>query len=460
MSEETNSHGMRVFSLIWVGQLVSLLGSSMTSFALGLWALKQTSSVTQFALIVVLAGLPGILIAPFAGALVDRWDRKKVMLGADLGSALVVLTYAALLYTGNLQVWHIYIGAFVTSICGTFQWPAYIAAITMLIDRSQYGRVNGMLEFGQAGATIAAPALGGLLLGLVNIWGVLIVDFATFLFAVTTLLFAKIPKPEVSEEGRRARGSLLQEAKFGWTFIRERPGLRNLLFFFAAYNLAVCAAGTALQPMVRLFTNSDALVGVIQSLVGIGLLLGGAIMTATGGFQRKVHGVLSMAFLIGICLIVIGIRPSVILVGIGVVIWYMAHPIMNASSQAIWMAKTPQDVQGRVFATRRMIAQFTTPIGDFSAGPLSDKIFLPLLMPGGALADTAIGRLVGVGPGRGMGFMMMLLALVPMLAAVIAFLNPRVRNVEDEIPDAPKKGAPAPPPKEEDAAAEGEPATA
>jgi len=447
MSELQPAKGIRAFSVIWIGQLVSLLGSGLTSFALSIWVLERSHSVTQYTMIIVISSLPGVLISPFAGALVDRWDRRMVMLLTDCGPALVTLTYAFLLWKGELHLWHIYIGVFCNSILGTFQWPAYISAITMLVDRKDYGRVNGMLEFGQAGTTIAAPALAGLLLAVVNIWGVLLVDFATFLFAATTLLLVRIPRPAASPEGRKAKGSIWKEAAYGWTFIRERPGLFNLLLFFAAGNFAICVCGVATLPMVLGFTGSKAAVGTIMSLVGIGMLIGGAIMTATGGPKRRIYAVLGGGLVYSVCFVLVGIKPSLPLVGLGIMIWYIALPIQNSCSTAIWQSKTPADVQGRVFAMRRMIAQFTTPIGDFSAGPLADKVFNPLLMPGGALANS-VGKVVGVGPGRGIGLMYLTMALIPGLAAIWGFLNPRVRNVESELPDAYKEAAAPPPPAE------------
>jgi len=338
----------------------------------------------------------------------------------------------------------------VNAITGTFQWPAYISAITMLVDRRHFGRVNGMLEFGGAGTSIAAPFLGGLLLVVFKVWNLLLIDLVTFLFAATTLLFVSIPRPEQSAEARAAKGSIWKEAAYGWTYIRERPGLFNLLMFFAATNLVGAVCGVAVLPMVLGF-SSKAAVGTIMSLVGVGMLIGGLIMTATGGPRPRVYGVLGQGLLMTVCFVLIGLKPSLPLVGLGVLLWYVGLPIMNSSSQAIWQSKVPPDVQGRVFAVRRMIAQFTVPIGDFSAGPLADKIFNPMLMPGGALAATA-GKLIGVGPGRGIAFMFMAGAALPALCAIVGFLNPRLRNVETELPDAPRRAAPAPPPEEEPAA--------
>jgi DHA3 family macrolide efflux protein-like MFS transporter len=454
MSEQVeNNGGMKIFGAIWIGQLISALGSGLTGFALSIWVLQRTHSVTQFTLVIVLTGLPGILVGPFAGALVDRWDRRWVLFWCNLVPAVAVASLAYMLWTNQLQIWHIYVVTVVNAITGTFQWPAYISAITMLVDRKHFGRVNGMLEFGGAGTTIAAPFLAGLLLVVFKIWDVLLIDFVTFLFAAVTLLFVKIPRPPESAESRAAKGSIWKEAAYGWTYIRARPGLFNLLLFFAATNLVGAVCGVAVLPMVLGF-STQAGVGTIMSLVGVGMLIGGAIMTATGGPKPRVYGVLGQGLLMTVCFVLIGIRPSLPLVGLGVLLWYVGLPIMNSSSQAIWQSKVAPDLQGRVFAVRRMIAQFTVPIGDFSAGPLADKVFNPMLLPGGALAATA-GKVIGVGPGRGIAFMFMVGAILPAICAVVGFLNPRLRNVESELPDFVRQ----PPPQPEEEPATGAAAT-
>ena len=433
MPEPRPGTDFKTFYTIYGGQFISMMGSGLTAFALSIWVLKHTHSVTQYTLTIVFAGLPGLLLSPLAGTYVDRWDRRWVMFWCNLGPALTVAVYSYLLWHDMLKVWHIYVGVVFNSIIGTFAWPAFIAAITMLVERKDYGRINGVLETGQAVTTIAAPAVAGFLVYAIGIEKILIVDFVTFLFAAAVLLFVSIPRPEQSEEGARAKGSLWKEMAFGWTFIRERPGLLRLLLFFALFNLVASMGGVAVLPMVLAFSN-EAAVGTVLSLVGVGMLLGGLLMTSTGGPKRRIYGVLGGWAAFSICFVMVAIRPNLWLVGAGVLLWYIAIPVINASSQAIWQAKTPRDVQGRVFAVRRTIAQFTVPIGDFSAGPLADKVFNPALMPGGALANTA-GRVIGVGPGRGIAMMMLTLAIFPALTALLGFLNPRVRNVETELPD-------------------------
>lgn len=446
----------RTFGTIWIGQLVSLVGSGLTGFALGVWVLEHTASVTQYTLTVFFAGLPGIFIGPIAGALVDRWNRRWVMIWSDVGPGLVTLAYAYLLWTNQLQVWHIYIGVVVNAVFGAFQWPAYVSAVTMLVARKDYGRVNGMIEFGQAAVTISAPAIAGFLMYSIGLPAILVIDFATFLFAAGALLLIKIPQPPMSAEGQKARGSIWKEAAYGWTFIRERPGLFNLLLFFAITNLVGAMCGILVMPMVLGFANKAA-VGTIMSLVGIGTLVGGLIMASTGGPKPRVYGVLGGGVVMTIAFILIGIKPNLWLVGAGVIVWYIMVPIMNASSQTIWRSKTPADLQGRVFAVRRVIAQFTVPVGDFSAGPVADGIFNPLMIAGGALSGSVIARVIGVGPGRGIALLFLTMALVPALATVWGLLNPRVRNVEAELPDIapPRRAAPPPEePKQEEAAKE------
>lgn len=446
MSEQP-APGMKAFTVMWIGQLVSLIGSSLTSFALSIWILKNTASVTNYTLAIVLASLPGTLIAPFAGAWVDRWNRKLVMMLSDAAPAIQVLVIAWLIHLDKLEVWHIYIGVAVTSICQTFQWPAYIAAITMLVPRTQYGRVNGMLSFGQSVCTISAPFMAGALLTFIEVSTLLVIDFATFLFAVGTLMLVKIPNPPKSEADKATKGSIWKEIAFGWHYIVERKGLLNLLLLFAVVNLAASVTGVALMPMVLGFSNAAG-VGLITSMTAVGTLLGGALMTATGGPKKKIYGVVGAWLIYPICWILIGIKPSLWLVGIGAVVLYGVVTYMNSCSQAIWQAKVEPGVQGRVFAMRRMFAQFTVPIGDFSAGPLADKIFNPMLVAGGSLSGS-VGSVIGVGPGRGIAFMYLIFAIVPALAGIWGLLNPHIRNVETELPDHSVQTAAAPPQPEE-----------
>jgi hypothetical protein len=432
--ENQTAASLRAFGLMWFGQLISLVGSGISRFALGVWVYQRTGSATNFALITLCAFLPGLLTAPFGGALVDRWDRRWVMVGCNLASALGILSIVLLARAGALQVWHVYLVAGISSVVNSFHWPAYIASTTQMVPKRHLGRANGLMQFGQAAAEGLAPMLAGVLIGLVGMAGVILVDAVTFLFAASSLLLVRIPRPEVSGAGRKARGSLFSEAAFGWTFIRERPGLFGLLLFFAAVNIVSSIAVVLVTPLVLSFASSKVL-GTVQAVSSSGLLAGSVVMTITGGPRPRIYGVLGFGVLTGVALAVVGWAANPVSIATGLFLLTFGGPFINGSSQAIWQQKVPHDIQGRVFAVRRLIAQFTVPLGFLSAGPLADYVFRPLLVAGGPLAGS-VGKVLGVGPGRGIGLIYVILSVVPVAVSLVGFTRPRLRRVEEEIPDA------------------------
>jgi DHA3 family macrolide efflux protein-like MFS transporter len=433
LSNRFDLKALKPFLLIWLGQSISLTGSSLTGFALGVWVYQSTGSVTQFALIALFTALPGILFSPIAGALVDRWDRRQAMILSDCGAGLCTLSMAILLILGRLEVWHIYLGMALSSTFSAFQWPAYSAATTLLVPKEHYGRAAGMVQIGEAFAQIIAPVLAGALMGLIQVQGVMLVDFATLVFAVSTLLLVRVPRPPASREGKEGKGSLLQEAAYGWTYIRARSGLLGLLLFFAASNFASGIVEVLFTPLVLSFTTVEVL-GLLFSIGGVGFLVGSITMSVWGGPKRRVVGILGSNVVVGLVLFLAGIPPRTWTLGIAVFLVFFCMPITNSCSQAIWQSKTPPDVQGRVFAVRRMIAWIALPLSYVSAGPLADHVFEPLMAEGGGLAGS-LGRIIGVGDGRGVGLIYIILGILLLLVSFIAYLYPRLRNVELELPD-------------------------
>jgi DHA3 family macrolide efflux protein-like MFS transporter len=425
--------GTRTFGVVWTGQLISYVGSGLTSFALGVWVYQRTGSVTQFALIALCAGLPGLLVAPYAGALVDRWDRRLVMLWCDLGSGLRTLAIAGLLLAGALRTWHVYVAVALVSLFRTFHMPAYIAATSMLVPKDRIAKASGLMQLAQAAGDTVAPLLAGMLIGAIGMAGVLLADFATFVFAVLTLALVRVPRPAPSALALAARGSLTREAALGWTFIRARPGLFGLLMFFAMCNLVFAMATVLVIPLVLSFTNA-AVLGRVQAAASFGLVSGSLLLGSTGWPRRHIHGVLGFGLLLGVMLAAVGVRPQAATVGASLFLLMFAAAMVNGSSQAIWQTKVPADLQGRVFAVRRMLAQFTAPLGQVAAGPLADRLFRPLLVAGGPLAGS-VGRWLGVGPGRGIGLLYICLGVVPIVSSLWGYAQPRVRNVEDELAD-------------------------
>lgn len=420
---------LRSFVTIWLGQFISQIGSGLSGFALGVWVFQQTGSVTKFAVTILLAVLPNLILGPIAGALVDRWDKRKTMVFSDAGSGLCTLILALLLFKGDLQVWHIYIATVAIGCFGAFRWLAYSVITVLLIPKRHLGRANGLIQLGQAAAPIISPLLAGVLVTTIQIRGVLLIDFATFVVSLLLLAVVRVPKVETASE----RKSLLGELTYGWTYITARPGLMLLLMSFALTNFGISFLQVLLVPLILSFSSPAAL-GTVLSLSGTGLLVGSLAMSVWGGPKRRIKWIIGLWIVQGLLFIVGGLQANIVLIGFMVFGNLFCAPLVQSCSQVIWQRKTALDVQARVFAVRRMIGFSCTPLAYLLAGPLADKVFEPMLASGGSLAGS-IGRVIGVGPGRGTGLLTMVLGVFIILTSIAAYMLPRLRNVEEELSD-------------------------
>ncbi|HEY3477051.1 MAG TPA: MFS transporter [Anaerolineales bacterium] len=426
--------GIKTFLVIWIGQLISMLGSGLTGFALGVWIFDQTGQATPFALTILFANLPRILLLPVAGSLADRWNRRSVMILSDFGNAVVTVSVFVLLQFGTLQFWHIYLIATLGSVFSAFQEPAYTASITMLIPKKDLSRANGMMQMGQALEMVITPVIAGVLFVVIGLSGILVIDFVTFLFAVGTLLIVRIPQPKLTEHGEK-KASIWADALFGWNYLKARPGLFGLLWYYAMVNFLLNWSTVLTGPMILSRFPASTL-GMIQMFIGFGMLAGGILSSLWAGPRRKISAVIGFIglSLVGMC--IAGLRPSPYSIGAGLLWMMVCIPLASASSNALFQSKVAPEVQGRVFSIRAMISRSVMPVAFLLAGPLADYVFNPLLETNGAWADTFLGALLETGPGRGIGLMMLASALVGILVTVLAYANPHIRNIEDELPDA------------------------
>lgn len=424
---------MRTFILVWFGQMVSLIGSGLTSFALDIWIYQRTGSVTQFALAFLFSQVPPILVSPFAGALVDRWNRRYCMIISDCGSGLSIVVIALLLFTNRLEIWHVYIATAVSSIFNAFQWPAYSASITTLVPKQHLTRANGLVELGDALKMLLPPVLGGALLVTIKLQGVILIDFITFLFSMITLLSVKFPNIKNTSIEEAGKSSLFAEVAYGWNYITSRPGLLGLLIFFGACNFILAIVSVLLTPLVLSFT-SPATLGIILFIDGIGMLIGTVVISTGKLPSRQIYSILGFQMLGGLCILVTGLSTSVALIAVAAFLFAFGSPIINCSSQIIWQRKVAPEVQGRVFAVERMIVSALQPIAYIIAGPLADRVFEPLMAANGKLAGS-IGQIIGVGTGRGVGLLFMIMGAISILISIGAYQFPRLRLLEDELPD-------------------------
>jgi MFS family permease len=423
--------GLQNFLLIWAGQLVSSVGSRLSSFALGIWVLRTTGSTTHFAMIFVAMTIPSLIVSTFAGALVDRWDRRQTMMACDLLSGITMLVLATLGYTGHLTIWHIYFAVGFSSLFGAFRAPAFAASIPLLAPRNQLPRVNGMAQTGNAVAEIIGPLLAGALVSSISLLGILVLDSLTFAVGVATLAAASIPR--LVSASRQNREGLLREAMIGWRYVHERPGLMGLLAVYGSNNFLFSISGVVIAPLLLSF-STPARVGVQYAISGSGLLLGGIAITALGAPRKRIHGVLAFWSLAGVCLAVHGLAPSFTLLAVAGFVLFVMIPVISASSNSIWQAKVPAGLQGRCFAIQRVLYNAATVLGFCLAGPLSTRVFEPLLVAGGPLAGS-VGLIIGVGPGRGLALMFIAMGTLITLIALTAYSVPAIRQI-DEMADA------------------------
>lgn len=430
--------GFRTFALIWAGQLVSLLGTGMTRFALLIWAYEQTGAATTLALLGFFSWVPFVLVSPIAGVWVDRWDRRKVMICADLGASSMTAIVLALFLTGNLAIWHLFLLEAIASIFESFQSPAYTAATTVLLPKDQYARASGMRSMGHDMALIGGPLAGGALLAFIGLQGILWIDLATFFVAFGTLLRVRIPNPpQDADNATSAQDSFWQQMRVGFDFIYRRKGLLGLTLIFVGINLFATLTYFAVLPALILArTGGDELaLAAVQGTLGVAGILGGLAVSTWGLPRRKIHALLTgaaISFLCGDLLFAIGRSLPVWIVAASIAAFFI--PFIVGANQTIWQLKTPPQIQGRVFSVQAMLRNISAPVGYLLAGPLADQLFGPAMEPGGALVGL-FGWLVGTGVGAGIGLMFVCTAFLGCAMSLSGYLVPAIRHVEVELPD-------------------------
>jgi DHA3 family macrolide efflux protein-like MFS transporter len=447
--------GMTAFWIVWVGQLVSLLGSGLTQFALTIWVFRETGQATQLALVGVFFMVPLLLMSPVVGVMVDRYDRKLMMMLSDLAAGVTTILVLILYANGGLEIWHLYVNAAINGLFQGFQWPAYSAALALMVPKKDYVRVNSMLEIVGPASGIVSPILGGAIIGLGDTAGfdglvlIMLIDIVTFVAAIGTLLLIYIPKPERTEARESGFAGFYKEAVYGFRYLLDRPPLLALQGVFMLGNLFhSIAAGTLLAPMILARTDSNALIfGSMETVGAVGMVIGGVAIGAWGGFKRRIHGVLlgwALSF-VGILITGLGRPEPTWMMGVwggGILLSALVVSLINGSNQALWMAKVAPEVQGRVFTTRRLVAWVASPLARLIAGPLADQVMEPAMKAGGGLAGL-FGGLVGTGPGAGMSLLFVFAALAGLVVVLGAYSIPMVRDVEDILPDH-EAAAPAP----------------
>ncbi|MFE5792221.1 amino acid adenylation domain-containing protein [Streptomyces sp. NPDC056503] len=423
--------GMGRFLLVAGGQLASLTGSALTEFALPVWILLETGSMARFALYAVVAMLPGILVGPLAGALVDRMDRRRVMLAGDVAAGATQAGLLVLLLTGQLRSWEVYVLLGVLSVALTFQRLAYASAVPQLVPKRYLGHANGIVQLAFGTAQFVVPLVAVALLAAIGLRGILVIDVISYAVAIGTLLLVRFPRalPWTRRE------SLVAEIRNGFAHAWRHRGFRSMLLWFAGLNVFLSPLLLLTTPLVLSF---DGLGGAARVAVagGAGALLGGVAMGFWGGPRRhRMRGMLALAGLLALAGAVTGLRANLWVVALGAFGMSFALALVNGIYATIVQTKVAQRFHGRVFALNTLVAWSTLPLGHGVVAPLGSGFFGPLMEPGGALAPV-FGPLIGTGPGRGIALMYVLFGLAMAGLVVLGLRLPSLARFDRDVPDA------------------------
>ena len=416
MSEQVEgshqSKSMTRFAIVFTGQTFSLFGSRLVQFALVWWLTMESGSASVLAFASIMAILPQVLLGPFAGTLVDRWNRRTILMVSDGVIALAVVVLALLFARGSVQVWHIYVLMAIRSLGGAFQWPAMQASTSLMVPEEHLSRISGLNQSLQGLANIVAPPLGALLLELMPLQNILAIDVSTAILAIGPLFFIPIPQPrrEAFVEGRP---SVLADLREGFRFVWGWKGLMMIVGMALVINLLTSPAFSLLPILVTNHYNGGAIeLAWFQSANGVGMIAGGIILGIWGGFKSRIKTAMSAMIIMGGGLLIFSFLPGdAFLLGVGLLfVFGTTNSIANASFFALLQSTVPADIQGRVFTMMMSLIMSMTPVGLALAGPVADLLGLRIWY-------TVAG-------------------VVMMIMSVGALFAPTIRQLEEEAPNS------------------------
>lgn len=378
MSEQIQSSDWRkTFFLIWTGQLFSILGSGLVSFALVWYLTQKTGSAAVLATATFVSLLPGVFLGPFAGALVDRWNRKTVMILADAAIAATTAGIALLFLSGQVQIWHIYVLNFIRALGGAFHYPAMAASTSLLVPEKHLSRVAGINQALQGALGIVAPPLGALLLSLLPMQGILAIDVVTAMIAIVPLLFVAIPQPARRLEGEITPRVLLRDVREGLRYVSAWPGLIIVLVMATMINFLASPAFSLLPLLVTKTFNGGAMqLGIMESALGIGFIVGGLGLGIWGGFRKKVFTSMTGLIGMGAAIALIGATPGSLfwLAVAGMAAAGIMNPITNGPLHALLQSSVAPEMQGRVFTLIGSLSSAMSPLGMLAAAPVAEAL--------------------------------------------------------------------------------------
>ena len=423
--------GLRDFLILWGSQAVSTLGTAMTNFALIIWVYQQEGTASSITLLSVFSFLPSILFCFIAGTIADRWDKKCIMLLADLLAALGTVAVLILHVTSTLAIWHLYGINFLLSFMNAFQAPASYVATSLLTPKEHYVRVSGLQAFSRSAITILAPALGSALLAFGGLKTVLIFDLISFAIAFFILLFF-IRLPAIAKKVEETKISFWQSCMVGINFLRAHKALLHIILFFSFVNLIAKMGGYGMLPALILSRTSgdQVALGLVEAAVGIGTLVGSVLVT----LMRPAKSPITVIFFAcGISFLLGDVGQSLShTLPFWIAVAFLSNipmAFLNANLTAVMRTSIPIAMQGRVFAARDTIQYSTIPLGLFFGGVLADHVFEPF-MAAVSPAQRLLSLFFGTGKGSGIAIIFFLVGLLGCVTSFLCLKSPLYRDLE------------------------------
>ncbi|MGX4583938.1 MFS transporter [Paenibacillus chitinolyticus] len=414
------------FILLWSGQLVSAIGSGLTSFGLGVYIYQQTGQASAMALVTLLAFMPSLLLSPVTGVLADRYDRRILMVLGDSLSAIGLVFILICLLNGEAQLWQICVGVTLSSVFSSLLDPSYKATVTDLLTEEQYTKASGFVQVAGSAKYLISPALAGFLLIVSDVKLLLIIDICTFFVTVASTLAVR---RGLASKKSEQTGSFMREFKEGWRAISSNRGVLVLVIMTSVMTFFLGFIETLIMPMILAFSDSSVL-GTLETIIALGMLVS-SVLIGMVRIKRDFVKILSLSlFWEGIFMAVFGLRENIILLGISGFLFFAMLPFVNTSLDFLVRTNIDKSVQGRAWSLIGLVSQLGFIVAYMLSGVLADYVFTPLLIDGGELAGS-VGRIIGTGSGRGTGLLIIIAGILLSVASVILYNLKSIKRLED-----------------------------
>ena len=421
---------MKNFYKLWLGELISSIGSGMTAFALSVYIYEKTGSVSYVSLITLLSFMPSIILSPIGGLLADRYDRRLLMIIGDLFSGLGLVYILWNIQAGENSIVPIFVGITFSSIFTSLLEPSYRATLTDILEEENYAKASGLIQVASSAKYLISPVIAGMILSVADIRVILLLDILTF---ITTCLMIFLVRKSMNSETQNYKKDSFKELLEGLFIIKENRGVYSLviIMFFVCFFMGFIQI--LIRPMI-LALSSVKTAGMMESLCAAGLLIG-SLWIGIAGIKKNYSKILAVAcFFCGIFMSMTGVNENLAIIGISTFLFFSTLPFMNSCADVLVRASVPNELQGRVWGLISLITQMGTVAAYIISGIMADYIFEPMFNKNGLLVKN-IGMIIGTGKGRGIGFMLILSGMGMLIMAIVIWKNREIREVSEKCVD-------------------------